>query len=317
MTPAAHVPVLCEEFLSLCPPGPDSILLDVTVGHGGHAQAFLEATGGTGRVWGLDADAAALTVAREKLRAYQGRVELREGNFVHLKDSMSGGGILQQEFTHVLFDLGIGSHQLADPQRGFSFQEGTKLSMRYGDLHDLPPAQLTALNALERHIGVYPDVADLLRGLSAKDLADVIYHYGEERYSRRIAAALKAAVMHRPIVSAQELGTIVAAAVPASYERGRIHPATRTFQALRLAVNRELEAVTVALPQAVEVLTPGGYLAVISFHSLEDRIVKQFLRAAKPTLTVLTKKPLRASSAEIAHNPRARSAKLRAGRKGP
>lgn len=321
-----HVPVLREEWLALCPPQATSRLLDVTIGHGGHAQAFLEAQADT-TVVGFDADPAALAVAAAQLAAYGDRVQLHRANFVQMKDSVTGGGILhsaarptggapEQSFSHVLFDLGIGSHQLADHTRGFSFTEGNALSMRYGEATRLPPANLAPLNMLTARLGAYPDTQDIVRGLSATDLADVLYHYGEERYSHRIAVALKDALAG-VAPSAQTVAEAITAAVPTSYEHGRIHPATRTFQALRLAVNRELEVLQAALPQAVELLQPGGYLAVISFHSLEDRIAKQFLRGAKPHLVVLTKKPVRASRAEVLRNPRARSAKLRVAQRAP
>jgi 16S rRNA (cytosine1402-N4)-methyltransferase len=249
-------------------------------------------------------------------------------NFAELKDSDDGGGILHTGFSHVLFDLGIGSHQLADESRGFSFTATENLSMRYG-AGELPPANITSLNVLADRLGHLPDVTEIIAGLREDELAEVIYVYGEERYSRRIAAAIKA----QPLATtSQALAASIVAALPSSYERGRIHPATRTFQALRLAVNRELEALSAALPVAVKLLAPQGKIAVISFHSLEDRIVKYFFRdqakdcvcppeqpectcAAKASLKILTKHPVRAGNDEITKNPRARSAKLRVAEK--
>lgn len=200
--------------------------------------------------------------------------------------------------------------------------------MRYGG-GTLPPANFTSLNRLAERLGHTPDADEIIAGLSAEELADVIYEYGEERYSRRIAAAIK----EQPLATTSgALAERIATAVPAQYERGRIHPATRTFQALRLAVNRELEALEAALPLALQLVAPQGKIAVISFHSLEDRIVKYFFRdqarscvcppeqpectcEAKPKVKLLTKKAVRASENEIARNPRARSAKLRVAQK--
>lgn len=328
-----------QEVLVAFSPESGDRLLDATVGHGGHAAAYLAATDPGGTVVGLDADEAALAQARERLAEYGERVRLVQGNFSSLKDSLEahstgsgqGGGIVEKEdssglFNHILFDLGVGSHQLADTTRGFSFQGSGVLTMRYASTpstgsgrasstraaEKLPPAQIEALNVLERRLGELPDVIDLLQYLSADDLAQILRVYGEERYARRIASALKEQG-HVP-TRADELARSVAAAVPAGYRRGRLHPATRTFQALRLAVNRELEALAAALPQAVELLRANGVLGVISFHSLEDRIVKRFFKS-EPRLAVLTRKPVVAGEAEVAHNPRARSAKFRAARR--
>lgn len=316
-----HIPVLLELFLQYAKPAAGDRLLDATVGHGGHARAFLQATSPDGTVLGLDADAAALEQARERLAPYKQRVTLIHSNFARLKDSVIGGGILsppkvdhikpdQPTFSHILFDLGIGSHQLSDAQRGFSFTSTAPLSMIYGDQTGLPPSQVAPINEVTSRIGELPDVLDLLQYLSADELAEVIFTYGEERYRGRIAQALKVAPLPQ---TAHEVAKRVAAAVPGRYRHGRIHPATRTFQALRLAVNRELEALQVALPQALELLEPGGRLLVISFHSLEDRIVKNFLRDQKnqQQVQLLTKKPITASEQETETNPRARSAKMR------
>jgi 16S rRNA (cytosine1402-N4)-methyltransferase len=186
--------------------------------------------------------------------------------------------------------------------------------MRYGSVTHLPPAQLESLNRLERALGGLPDVADILRHTSEDELAEIIFHYGEERFRGRIARAL-----HRPPYpeTSEELAERVAKAVPPHYRVGRLHPATRTFQALRLAVNRELEALEAALPQAYTLLRSGGILAIISFHSLEDRIVKTtFRNFGQQGATIRTKKPIKASKEELARNPRARSAKLRVLEKG-
>lgn len=330
-----HTPVLVTEVLELFAPVSGDRLLDATVGLGGHAAAYLERTAPDGRVVGLDADPQALAVARTALASYGERVELIQGRFATLQDSVTGGGMLKQGskvsplFNHILFDLGIGSHQLSDAGRGFSFQAGTNLTMHYGPVEWLPPAQVEALNMLERRLGGYPDVRDILIHLTVDEVAEIIRTYGEERYAGRIARVLTDA---ESLVSAHQVAELIAQAVPPAYRHGRIHPATRTFQALRLAVNRELESLRVALSQAVNLLTPGGLLAVISFHSLEDRIVKHSFRQAAatcvcpphqpectcehtPTLEIITKRPLQAAPAELHQNPRARSAKLRVARK--
>ena len=323
-----HQPVLVSEVLEQFEPQPGDNLLDATIGHGGHAKQYLEITAPDGTVVGLDADVTAAEVARRNLAAYQGRVNIIVGNFASLKDLVIGGGMLLRSpeaneprealrakwgqppsFKHVLFDLGIGSHQLADPTRGFSWKSESSLAMRYGQTAAYPEAELESLNHLERRIGFAPDVPQIIAGLTADELTELIRHYGEERYSGRIAQRIKD--NQKQLSSSQALAEVIAAAVPGKYRHGRINPATRTFLALRLAVNRELECLRAALPQAVELLKPNGAIAVISFHSLEDRIVKHYFRD-NPELLVLTKKPIIASAEEISRNPRSRSAKLRA-----
>lgn len=326
-----HQPVLESVILELFKPDPDSYLLDLTLGTGGHTAGFLEAAGPGAQAVGLDADPAALTTAQQQLARFGKRVTYINANFAHINDAVKGGGIVEREkssltskspelgqrspaqrdevgFTHILFDLGMGSHQLADRERGFSFRAGGPLTMAYGPLTDLPPSQVPAVNHLATYLGQYPDAATIILKLAESDLAQVLRTYGEERYAGRIARALKESPAP---LDASGAAQCIAAAVPGDYEQGRIHPATRTFQALRLAVNRELEVLAAALPQAIGLLAPSGKLAIISFHSLEDRIVKNFLRAA-PNLMVLTKKPIRPGPEEVEANPRARSAKLRA-----
>ena len=242
----------------------------------------------------MDQDEAALRAAGERLRPYAGRVRLVQGNFQELKQQLRALGVA--EVDGVMFDLGVSSAQLDEPTRGFSFLADGPLDMRM-DLR----ASLTA--------------ATLVNELPEQELADVIYLYGEERYSRRIARAIVRARAIQPLARTLELADVVCGSVPPPYRHGRIHCATRTFQALRIAVNRELDVLEGALRDAVEVLAPGGRLCVISFHSLEDRIVKQTFRSLSrgdaPCLSLLTKKPLVASDEERATNPRARSAKLR------
>lgn len=322
-----HIPVLVEEVLAGLEPASGQIMIDATVGHGGHAEAYLQRTAPDGRVIGIDADTEAAARARERLRSYGDRVQIITGNFWQLKDSLLGGGILGCEatnpaeallerseggsgnlplFSSILFDLGVGSHQLADATRGFSFNVGQSLRMRYGS-QELPPAQFQPLNYLSSRLGHEPDAEEILNGLKENELADLLWLYGEERHSRRIARAIKTAGR---IGTAGQLAEIIAGA---SGGRGKIHPATRSFLALRLAVNRELEVLALALPQALDLLKTGGRLAIISFHSLEDRVVKNFLRsqAQAKRVRLITRKPIMAGSVEIERNRRARSAKLR------
>lgn len=299
---ATHRPVLYHEALHWLAPAPGGLYLDATVGLGGHAYGILEASAPDGRVLGLDADAQALALAREGLAAYDQRVTLATGRHVALRALAQAHGFAAVD--GILFDLGVSSLQLDDPQRGFSFQQEGPLDMRLG-----ADGELTA----EEIVNTWPE----------RQLSALIAEYGEERYARRVARAICA---QRPLRSTRQLAEVVARAVRT---RERIHPATRTFQALRIAVNDELSSLEAALPQAVALLKPGGRLVVISFHSLEDRIVKQFMaREARDcicppglpacvcghraTLRVLTRKPVRPTETEVAENPRSRSARLRA-----
>ncbi len=329
-----HIPVLVSEIMEWFAPQSDNCLLDATLGLGGHSQAFLEASGPHGVIIGLEADAQALERARERLKKYGERAITIHTNFWQIKDSVTGGGILSQEIpsiTHVLFDLGIGSHQLADAERGFSFQSAGPLRMKFGAQDSLPPSDYEPLNMLEHRLGRPPEAYELVTQLRLPELVHILRAYGEERFAVRIAKALQMNI--RPGMTAAEVGEIIARSVPV-LGRERLHPATRSFQALRIAVNRELEALRAALPQALEVAAVGAVVAVISFHSLEDRIVKQWMREQakgcicppgqpictcghKPTAEVLTKRPVTASEAEIERNPRSRSAKLRVLKKLP
>jgi 16S rRNA (cytosine1402-N4)-methyltransferase len=306
-----HIPVLATEIIAQFAPKNGDRLLDATLGLGGHTKAFLEAAENT-TVVGFDADAEALAVAKQNLKEFGERVTFVHQNFGTLKDSSVGGGILREEgFSHVLFDLGVGSHQLDDAVRAFSFSSTGPLSMQFGMTAGLPPAQVQGLNYLEQRLGHPPDVAEIIQKLHEDELADVLYRYGDERYSRLIARALKQSPLP---ATGKQLAERIADAVPNRYMHGRIHPATRTFQALRMAANRELEVLEAALPQAADLLKSGGMLGVISFHSGEDRIVKRFIKSAT-TIKAVTKKPIVATPEECAKNPRARSAKLRLARK--
>jgi 16S rRNA (cytosine1402-N4)-methyltransferase len=258
-------------------------VVDMTLGSGGHAAALLEA--GVSRLVGVDRDPEALALAGGRLSAFGERVRLVAARFSEVDEDVVGGPA-----DGVLFDLGVSSMQLDRPERGFGYRVDGPLDMRMG----------------EGSGEAGPSAADLVNGLPERDLADLIYRLGEEPRSRRIAAAI---VRHRPVRTTDQLTGIVVSAV--GKRPGGPHPARRTFQALRIAVNRELEELTAALPPAAGLLGPGGRVVVISYHSLEDRIVKRAFRD-DDRLDVLTKKPLVASAAERAGNPRSRSAKLRA-----
>jgi 16S rRNA (cytosine1402-N4)-methyltransferase len=276
-----HEPVMTAEVVELL--GGRGTVVDLTVGSGGHAAALLEA--GVSRLVGVDRDPEALALAGGRLSAFGERVRLVAARFSEVDEDVVGGPA-----DGVLFDLGVSSMQLDEPARGFSFREDAPLDMRMGDGSE----------------EAGPSAADLVNGLPERELADLIYRLGEEPRSRRIAAAI---VRHRPVRTTDQLTGIVVSAV--GKRPGGPHPARRTFQALRIAVNRELEELTAALPPAAGLLGPGGRVVVISYHSLEDRIVKRAFRD-DDRLDVLTKKPLVASAAERAGNPRSRSAKLRA-----
>jgi 16S rRNA (cytosine1402-N4)-methyltransferase len=296
-----HVPVLLRQTIDYVAPHDGGIYLDGTFGAGGHAIAILNAA--DTRVIGIDRDANAVAAGGPKVEASGGRLMLVEGRFGALDAIASGLGVAATD--GVLLDLGVSSMQLDTPGRGFSFRHDGPLDMRMG--HDGPSA------------------ADIVAVASERDLADIIFGLGEERHARGVARAIVAARQQRPIVSTRALAEIVAGVV---HERGDIHPATRTFQALRLFVNDELHELEDGLAAAERVLKPGSRLVVISFHSLEDRIVKIFLamrsrpsggsrhvpqkRPEAATFRVLTRRPVTPDAAEIRENPRARSAKLRA-----
>ena len=297
-----HAPVLLHEAVDYLAVQPGGRYVDCTTGAAGHGRAILEAAAPGGLLLGLDADPVAIAVARENLASFGDSVRLVESNFRELRRVCR-----RQNFTPVhgiLFDLGISSMQLAD-ERGFSFQVDAPLDMRFN-----PNQALTA--------------ADIINHYSEQDLADVIWRFGEDPASRRIARAV---IRARPLRSTTELAALIARA--AGGPRRRIHPATRTFQALRIAVNDELGALRDALSQSIEVLGRGGRLVVISFHSLEDRIVKQFFQQEsrdcicppeqptctcghRATLRLVTRRSVTPSPGEIAVNPRSRSARLRA-----
>lgn len=296
-----HVPVLYDEVLDLLRPAPGGRFIDGTVGAGGHAAGLLAASAPDGRLLAFDRDPDALAFVRQRLAAYGDRV-----TFVHASYAAMGALAPSHGFAAVdaiLLDLGLSSRQLAAGERGFSFMQEGPLDMRFD-----PTQGETA--------------ADLVNNLSAEALADIFWRYGEERHSRRIARLI---VENRPLHTTTELAELIATHVRRS---GRLHPATRVFQALRIAVNEELAAVEQGVAAAVDLLKPGGRLAVISFHSLEDRFVKHYFRDlardcvcppqqpictcdAQATARVVTRKPVMPATAEIEENPRSRSARLR------
>jgi 16S rRNA (cytosine1402-N4)-methyltransferase len=291
MAGSRHVPVMTREVVELLRPERGGLYVDCTVGLGGHTRALLEA--GATRILGLDRDPDALSAARESLTQWGDRVELAHSDYRDLPRVLDERGIAAVEGA--LADFGVSSMQLDAPDRGFSFRRDEPLDMR-----------------MDRSQG--PTAAELLLDVEEKSLADVIFQYGEERFSRRIARGIVRAREEAPIASTGRLAEIVRRAVPRKgYQR--IDPATRTFQALRIWVNRELEGLDAFLAAAAARLLAGARLAVISFHSLEDRIVKRAFRAleqGEAALRIVTKRPLVPGDDEVEANPRARSAKLRA-----
>ena len=287
-----HEPVMTREVLAFLQPEKGGIFIDCTVGMGGHARALLEA--GATKVIGLDRDPAALRIAADALAGYRDRVELVHSDYRAIASVLEARGIERVDGT--LTDMGMSSYQLEADGRGFSFQREDPLDMR-----------------MDPTTG--PTAADLLRGADEPEIADAIYKFGEERFSRRIARAIVRAREAAPLETTAQLAAVVRRAVPRQ-GFSRIDPATRTFQALRIWVNRELEGIDEFLRTVAGRLKTGARLVVITFHSLEDRIVKHTLRALAPRdggpLRILTKRPATALPDELEKNPRARSAKLRA-----
>lgn len=302
-----HKPVMLQEVLYYLAPQPAGRYIDGTGGGGGHAEALLAAAGSDAgphsgsRLLVLDADPLAVARIRQRLQPFGERAVVVQTNFRHMQAAAQQAGFTAVD--GILLDLGLSSDQLQQSARGFTLQQDEPLDMRFD-----PDQAVTA--------------ADLLNTLPERDLADLIYRYGEERHSRRIARAI---VQARPLQRSTQLARLIETSIG---RRERIHPATRTFQALRIAVNDELGALEAALPQAIALLRPGGRLAVITFHSLEDRIVKQTIQREtrdclcppeilvcqcghQATLRPVTRKPVEASAAETAANSRSRSAKLR------
>jgi 16S rRNA (cytosine1402-N4)-methyltransferase len=298
----AHTPVLYQEVLSAIQPSAGSQYIDGTLGGAGHARGILLTSGPTGMLLGLDQDIEAIEKARKTLAGFGDRAVLRQGSFRQLRIQLAT--IHWGRVRGVLLDLGLSSMQLDDPSRGFSFRTDGPLDMRFNRTQDLTAEMI-------------------VNEWSEMDLIQLLREYGEERYARRIAQAI---IAGRPLEDTTQLAGLIVEAVP--YSKSRIHPATRTFQALRIEVNDELNALKEGLVEAVEVLEPGGRVAIISFHSLEDRIVKQFFKRESSdcicppeqpvcvcdhvaVLKLITRKPIKPTDDEIQSNPRARSARLR------
>lgn len=297
-----HHPVLYQEIIHALRPHSAGRYVDATVGAGGHAWGILTASAPGGLLLGLDLDPQALEIASQRLSAFESRVTLLKTSYTTLQAQLARLGWATVD--GIVIDLGVSSMQIDTPERGFSFLMDGPLDMRFS------PAQTTS-------------AADLVNTLPETELADLIFRYGEEKLSRRIARAI---VQARPLRTTTELANLILKA--SGGRRERIHPATRTFQALRIAVNQELQSVEDFLPQALQALAPGGHLAVISFHSLEDRIVKQYFRREsrdcicppeqpvctcghKASIIEITRHPIEATLEEAKTNPRSRSAKLR------
>ena len=290
----AHVPVLTEEVMKFLDPRSGDNFIDCTLGDGGHAAAILHRTAPDGKVLGFDLDSEAVKVVRKNLEEFDARLIVRNESYVNLI-----AAVAEENFgpaAGVLMDLGFSSPQLEDRNRGFSFQRDEPLDMSYST----QPGHTTA--------------AEIVNTWTKDELTRVLAEYGEEHLAERIASGIVKARHQKHIISTMQLTDVIKASVPKNYEHGRIHPATRTFQALRIAVNGELGSVEKVLPQALSAIRPGGRLVCISFHSLEDRIVKSFFKemSAKKRIEILTVKPVTATEKEIQNNPRSRSAKLRA-----
>ncbi|AFY32418.1 16S rRNA (cytosine(1402)-N(4))-methyltransferase RsmH [Calothrix sp. PCC 7507] len=276
----SHIPVLSREVVEGLAVHPGGHYLDATVGGGGHSRLILDAAANV-CLTAIDQDEDALVAAQKYLAEYGERVKFVHSNFAAYKFPLSA-------FDGIIADLGVSSYHLDTPERGFSFRHTASLDMRMDKRRSLT-------------------ASDVINGWDEAELADIFFKYGEERLSRRIARRI---VERRPLNTTVELASAIASAVPPKYRYGRIHPATRVFQALRIVINDELKSLETFIEQAPNALVPGGRIAIISFHSLEDRIVKHSLRNS-PLLRVLTKKPITATEEEIVNNGRSRSAKLR------
>jgi 16S rRNA (cytosine1402-N4)-methyltransferase len=305
-----HLPVLVDEVIEMLAPAPGSLHIDATLGGGGHTERILEAANPDGRLLGLDADPAAIARVRDRLGPRFGdRLVLRQANFRELGEVAPAAGF--GAVDGALFDLGLSSFQLADRERGFGFRAGGPLDMRFDPSRGVP-------------------ASELLASLDTAELTALFRRYGEEPKAPRIARAIVDARRVAPIATAEELAALVERVLPRNPRQPRrTHPATRVFQALRIAVNEELDALQAGLASALDLLRPGGRLVVLSYHSLEDRIVKRFFQAERrgcicppelpvcvcgrnPRLRLVTSPSLTPTDAEIAVNPRARSARLRA-----
>lgn len=305
-----HVPIMLNEVMDLLRPERGGIFVDGTLGGGGHSEGILKRLPAGGKLYGIDRDGEAIEEAGKRLSGYSGFTAVH-GNFFEMKRLLAPYGVTGAD--GILLDLGVSSHQLDDGSRGFSYAADAKLDMRMNR---------------EDPVSAY----EVINGYSEKKLAQVIRDYGEERFAGRIAAAIDRARQLAPIETTTELADIIKSAIPAPARREGPHPAKRTFQAIRIEVNGELAGLEKAVTEACRFLNPGGIIAVITFHSLEDRIVKTVFKnlqhpctcppsapvcicGRKQEIEIITAKPLTASGGELTANPRARSAKLRAGRR--
>ena len=308
MSEFRHIPIMLNEVMSLLKPERGGIFADCTLGGGGHSEAILKALPDGSRLYGIDRDSDAIEAAAKRLEPFGGKFTAVHGNFFDIKALMAARGV--DKLNGILMDLGVSSYQLDAPERGFSYREDAPLDMRMDKR-----APFSAM--------------DVVNGYTGEQLFRIIKDYGEERYASRIANAIVHKRADKPIETTLELADIIACAMPAAARREAQHPAKRTFQAIRIEVNGELKGLEGAIQDAHDMLAPNGVMAVITFHSLEDRIVKQTFRRFEkpctcdqkapictcgkaPTAAILTKKPLTAGEAELKYNPRARSAKLRA-----
>lgn len=287
-----HQPVMLQEALDFLCLREGSVVVDATLGLGGHAAAVLARVGKSGRLVAIDKDVASLEAARLRLKKFSKTIDFVHEDFRNIDRVLESCGV--ERVDAFLFDLGISSFQLDDPGRGFSFKAQGPLDMRLDQ-------------------GNFITAYDLLNNLTEEEISSILWKFGEERFARRIARGIVMARRRAPLSSTVQLAEAVASCLPPGLRHGRIHPATRTFQALRIAVNRELDALEEALKKAAAFLKKGGRMCVISFHSLEDRIVKENFRALSREggFRLVVKKVVRPSEAEVAANPRSRSAKMR------
>ena len=287
-----HIPVMSREILELLNLKNGAVVVDGTLGTAGHANSILEVIGEKGRLIGIDRDKDSLTFASERLKRFSHQCQLVQDDYRNLDQILNHLGI--HEVDAILLDLGISSYQLDNPERGFSLKLNGPLDMRMDQ---------------ESYISAY----DLINSLSEREISSILRNFGQERWHNRIAHYLVTQRSKNPIESTKDLTDTVLKAVPSRYQHQKIHPATRTFQAIRIAVNRELEALEIVLNKSIDFLKAGGRIGVVAFHSLEDKIVKEkfrgFVKADKAKLIV--KKPLRPTDEETSVNPRSRSARLR------
>jgi 16S rRNA (cytosine1402-N4)-methyltransferase len=289
-----HIPVLLNEVIKLLDPKENENFIDATLGEGGHTLALLQKTSPAGKVLGIDLDPETLEIAHRKLHAFGERLVLANNNFKNIEEIIEDNKF--KEISGIVFDLGMSSRDIDEAGRGFSFLKDEPLLMNFGS-----DTMLTA-----EHI---------VNGWPESELEKIIRLYGEEKFSRQIARGIIARRIVKPIKTTFDLVEVIENSTPNFYHHGRIHPATRTFQALRIAVNDELNSIHKGLEASLKILSSGAKIAVISFHSLEDRIVKNFFRDNKNTLKILTKKPVVPAQVEVLNNPRARSGKLRVAQK--